>query len=474
MLSLRDIFDRCEEFVDRSVAVSGWIRSVRRSKTFSFLVLNDGSTQYNLQIIADQDIADYQEISSILTGTSVRIMGKIVESRGKGQSIEMHAERIELVGKVDENFPLQKKATSLEFLREISHLRARTQTFRAIWQISHALQFATHEFFHNRGFINIHTPIITGLDAEGAGDMFKVSTMDFSKIPKNDKAEVDYSDDYFGEETTLTVSGQLQAESMVLGLGKVYTFGPTFRSENSNTKRHLAEFWMVEPEIAFADLEDVASLASEYIKYLINYALKNCPDEMAFLNHRPRIKGGKLGPSINEKEGYLELLEKVASSEFKVISYTEAMKICENAHKKFEFPTSWGSEMQTEHERYLAEEHFDGPVVVIDYPKDFKAFYMKQNDDGKTVRAMDVLVPGVGEIVGGSQREDNLDKLKSAIVQKGMSGADLEWYLELRKWGSAPHGGFGLGFERLLLYITGMNNIRDVIPFPRTPKNVKF
>jgi asparaginyl-tRNA synthetase len=474
MSSLKEIFAQGEELIGKSITASGWIRSVRKSKAFSFIVLNDGSTQNNLQIIADQDMANYESVSTMLTGTAVKITGKIVESGGKGQSIEMQAEGVEVIGPVDEDFPLQKKATSMEFLREVAHLRARTQTFGAIWRISHALQFATHEFFNNKGFFNIHTPIITALDAEGAGDMFKVSTMDFARIPTSVKGEVDFSDDYFGEETTLTVSGQLQAESMAIGLGKVYTFGPTFRSENSNTKRHLAEFWMVEPEMAFADLDDVADLAAEYVKYLISYALKNCPDEMEFLNRRPRVKGGKLGPSINEKEGHLELLEQVASSDFKKISYTDAMKICDESGSDFEFPTSWGSEMQTEHEKYLAEEYFKGPVIVTDYPKDFKAFYMKKNEDGKTVRAMDVLVPGVGEIIGGAQREDDLKKLKDAIGEKGMSAADLEWYLDLRKWGSVPHGGFGLGFERALIYITGMNNVRDVIPFPRTPKNAKF
>jgi asparaginyl-tRNA synthetase len=473
-LSLKEIFSLGEELIDQEVLVKGWIRSVRKSKTFSFLVLNDGSTQNNLQIIADSSLGNYDAVASALSGTSVMITGLIKPSGGKGQSIEMHGKSITIVGAVDEEFPLQKKAHSLEFLREVAHLRARTQTFGAIWRIRNALQFATHKFFNERGFINIHTPIITGLDAEGAGEMFKVTTLHLENLPKNDKGQVDYSQDYFGQDTSLSVSGQLQAEAMAIGLGKVYTFGPTFRSENSNTKRHLSEFWMVEPEVAFFELEQVAELAVDYIKYLITYALDNCMDELLFLNYRPMEKGGVLGASINEKENYIEEIKKVAQATFTKISYTDAMEICSKSGKKFEFPTFWGAEMQTEHERYLAEEYFKGPVIVTDYPKDFKAFYMKQNPDGKTVRAMDILVPGVGEIVGGSQREDNLEKLQNAIKEKKMNDKDLWWYLELRKWGSVPHGGFGLGFERALLYITGMTNVRDIIPFPRTPKNATF
>ncbi len=473
-LSLKELFTVGEKLIEQEVEVKGWIRSVRKSKTFSFLVLNDGSTQNNLQIIADSSLSNYEQISSMLMGTSVSIKGVIRPSGGKGQSIEMHGLSVSIIGPVDEEFPLQKKATSLEFLREVAHLRARTQTFGAIWRIRNALQFATHKFFNEKGFINVHTPIITALDAEGAGEMFKVTTLHLDNLPKSDKGEIDYSQDYFGQDTSLSVSGQLQAEAMAIGLGKVYTFGPTFRSENSNTKRHLSEFWMVEPEVAFYELDQVADLATDYIKYLINYALDNCMDELLFLNYRPMEKGGVLGKSINEKENYIEEIKAVANATFKRITYTEAMEICSKSGKKFEFPTHWGAEMQTEHERYLAEEYFHGPVIVTDYPKDFKAFYMKQNPDGKTVRAMDILVPGVGEIVGGSQREDNLEKLKSAIKEKKMNDQDLWWYLDLRKWGSVPHGGFGLGFERALLYITGMTNVRDIIPFPRTPKNASF
>jgi asparaginyl-tRNA synthetase len=473
-LSLKEVFSQGEKLIDQEVELKGWIRSVRNSKTFSFVVLNDGSSQANIQIIADSSLENYGPVSSMLSGTSVIINGIIKPSGGKGQSIEMLAKSVTIVGPANEEFPLQKKSTSLEFLREIAHLRSRTQTFGAIWRIRNSLQFATHKFFNERGYINIHTPIITALDAEGAGEMFKVTTLHLDNLPKDEKKQVDYSQDYFGQETSLSVSGQLQAEAMAIGLGKVYTFGPTFRSENSNTKRHLSEFWMVEPEVAFFDLDQVAELAAEYIKYLINYALENCMDELLFLNHRPMEKGGVLGASINEKENYIEEIRKVANATFVKITYTEAMDICSKSGKKFEFPTNWGAEMQTEHERYLAEEYYKGPVIVTDYPKAFKAFYMKQNPDGKTVRAMDILVPGVGEIVGGSQREDDLEKLQNAIKEKKMNDKDLWWYLELRKWGSVPHGGFGLGFERALLYITGMTNVRDIIPFPRAPKNAAF
>lgn len=463
-----------EKYLNQSVVVQGWIRSVRKSKAFCFVVVNDGSSHNNMQVIADADIPNYEELTSLLTGSSIGIRGIMVASQGKGQSVELQAKEFWVFSKTDEAYPLQKKEHSLEFLREQAHLRGRTQTFGAIWRIRHALCQATHQFFDQRGFYYINTPIITALDCEGAGEMFKVSTMDFLNIPKDDKKNVDYSKDYFGSDTTLTVSGQLQGEAMALGLGRVYTFGPTFRSENSNTPRHLSEFWMIEPEAAFFDLDDMAELAVDYIKFLVSYALEKCPEDLEFLNFRPKIKGGVLGESVNQKENHLENLKNLVNSKVAKITYTEAVEILSKAERKFEFPTDWGSEIQTEHERYLAEVHFKGPVIVTDYPKTFKAFYMKQNPDGKTVRAMDVLVPGVGEIIGGAQREDDLDKLESMIKEKHMNDKDLWWYKELRKWGGVPHSGFGLGLERAILYITGMNNVRDVIPFPRTPKNAKF
>jgi len=475
-MSQRTIINKIfkENIVDCEVTVKGWVRSVRKSKTFAFIVLNDGSCQTNLQIIVDDVIDDYALVSGLLTGSSIAVTGALVASGGKGQTVEMQGKKVQLIGAVDESYPLQKKATSLEFLREQAHLRPRTNTFGAVFRIRHALAMATHKFFDGRGFYYLNSPIVTGIDGEGAGEMFRVSTMDLHQLKKDDRGEVDFSGDYFGQEASLCVTGQLEAECFAMGLGATYTFGPTFRSENSNTARHLAEFWMIEPEVAFADLAENAQLAADYIKYLIAYTLKNCPAEMEFLNHRPRVKGGLFGESINGKIDHIKTLEHVRDSEFIKITYTEAIKILAAADKKFEFPTNWGDELQTEHERFLAEEHFKGPVIVTDYPKNFKAFYMKQNDDGKTVRAMDVLVPGVGEIIGGSQREENLEKLRSLMREKDMSETDYWWYLDLRKYGSVPHSGFGLGFERAIMYITGMSNIRDCIAFPRTPKKLDF
>ena len=470
---LKELFQDPNGFIGSEVLVKGWIRSVRKSKAFCFIVLNDGTCQKNLQIIADQDLSNYGDVATMISGFSVAIKGQVVESGGKGQSIEMQAKEVEIIGKVDESYPLQKKKTSFEFLREHAHLRSRTQTFGAVARVAHALSFATHKFFHDKGLYFLRSPIVTAQDAEGAGEMFRVSTLSMENPPKSE-GKVDFSQDYFGKETFLSVTGQLEAESYAMGLGGVYTFGPTFRSENSNTPRHLAEFWMVEPEIAFAHLEEVADLAEDYVKALIGYALDNCKDELEFLNFRPRVKGGKLGESPNGKEGYLEILEHVRSSEFIRVTYTEAIEILGKADKKFEFPTNWGDELQTEHERYLTEIHFKSPVIVTDYPKGFKAFYMKQNPDGKTVRAMDLLVPGVGELIGGSEREANLEPLLAMMEEKGMDKGPLEWYLDLRRWGSCPHGGFGLGFERAVMYVTGMSNIRDAIPFPRTPKNAEF
>ena len=461
-LTIKKIF--ANNAVDTEVTINGWIRSVRKSKVCSFVVLNDGSTPLNLQIVVDNNLSNYEEISSLLTGTSISARGVLVRSQGKGQSIEMQAKEVTVLGKVDESYPLQKKGTSLEFLREVAHLRSRTNTFGAVFRIRSTLAQATHQFFKERGFNYLHTPIITTSDCEGAGQMFQVTTLNVEKLPQGDKEAIDYSKDYYGKHARLTVSGQLNAETYALGLGAVYTFGPTFRAENSNTPRHLSEFWMIEPEVSFFDLDDVAELAADYIKALITAALTENREDMEFLQQ-------------HYKSDLIESLSKVQNSEFKKITYTEAIEIFDQAVKaghKFEFPVSWGSDIQTEHERYLAEKHFNGPVIVTDYPKAIKAFYMKQNPDGKTVRAMDVLVPGVGEIIGGSQREDDYEKLKARIVEIGQNPEDYWWYLDLRKYGSVPHSGFGLGFERAMMYITGMTNVRDVIAFPRTPKNCDF
>ena len=467
-LLIKDIVKK--NITSESAVVKGWIRSVRNSKKFSFLVLNDGSCQASLQVIADEVLPNYAEVASLLTGSAVAITGKLVVGGGKNQAIEMQATTVEVIGKVDESYPLQKKATSMEFLREQAHLRIRTNTFGAIMRVRHHLAMATHEFFSNRGFFYLNSPIISGVDAEGAGEMFTVSTLatDIIKAPKTKEGKLDFSRDYFGKETFLAVTGQLEGECYAMGLGAVYTFGPTFRSENSNTTRHLSEFWMIEPEVAFADLDEIASLATDYIKYLISYSLTHAEAELNFLLSREDSTAPK---------DHLDILKHVRDSEFKRITYTEAMEILSKVDpsvKKFEYPTTWGSELQTEHERFLAEEYFKMPVIVTDYPKQFKAFYMKQNLDGKTVRAMDILVPGIGEIIGGSQREDDLTKLTKRMEEMNMNQEPLWWYLDLRRFGSVPHAGFGLGFERALMYITGMNNIRDVIPFPRTPKNCDF
>jgi asparaginyl-tRNA synthetase len=452
-ISLKKIFD--ENLIDTDATIKGWIRSVRNSKKFSFIVLNDGSCQDSLQIVVDEVLTNYGEVAALLAGSAVAITGRLVKSGGKSQSIEMQAKSVEIIGAVDDSFPLQKKATSLEFLREQAHLRIRTNTFGAIMRVRHHLAMATHKFFSDRGFFYLHSPIISGIDAEGAGEMFHVK----SSIK-----------DYFGanKDTFLCVTGQLEGECYAMGLGSVYTFGPTFRSENSNTTRHLSEFWMIEPEVAFADLDEVADLATDYIKFLISYSLEHAHKELEFLMAREDATVGK---------DHLDILKHVRDSKFARITYTEAVEILSKVDpsvKKFEYPTTWGNELQTEHERFLAEEHFKMPVIVTDYPKQFKAFYMKQNTDGKTVRAMDILVPGIGEIIGGSQREDDLVKLQTRMCELKMSEEPLWWYLDLRRFGSVPHAGFGLGFERALMYITGMNNIRDVIPFPRTPNNCDF
>jgi asparaginyl-tRNA synthetase len=410
------------------------------------------------------DIANFDEnlIKKITTGASLSVNGTLIKSLGKGQSVEIHALDIELYGTADaDTYPLQKKGHSMEFLREIAHLRFRTNTFGAVFRIRHAMAFATHKYFNDRNFYYLHTPIITGSDAEGAGEMFRVSTLDPVNPPKNEAGNINYEEDFFGKETNLTVSGQLEAELGATALSNVYTFGPTFRAENSNTPRHLAEFWMIEPEMAFYDIHDDMDLAEDFLKYLVSYALKNCAEDLEFLN------------KMFDKE-LIERLKFVVNNKFKRITYTEAIDVLTQSGQKFEFPVKWGSDLQSEHERYLVEKHYKKPVMVTDYPMDIKAFYMKQNDDGKTVRALDVLFPRIGEIIGGSQREENYDKLKNRINELNIPEEEMWWYMETRKFGTVPHSGFGLGFERLILFVTGMTNIRDVIPFPRTPKNAEF
>jgi len=447
---------------DTDVLVKGWVRTKRGNKNVAFIALNDGSTINNIQVVADVSQFSEAILKDITTGACIAVKGKLVKSQGQGQSVEIQAAEIELYGKSDaETYPLQKKGHSMEFLREIAYLRPRTNTFGAVLRLRHAMAFAIHKYFNDKGFFYLHTPIITGSDAEGAGEMFHVTTFDLASIPRNKDGEPDYSQDFFGKPTNLTVSGQLEGELGALALGDIYTFGPTFRAENSNTPRHLAEFWMIEPEMAFYDLNDNMDLAEDFIKYLVKYALENCIDDLEFLNNMI-------------DKGLLERLKFVVNNEFVRITYTEAVSILEGSGRKWDYPVGWGRDLQAEHERFLVEEHFKKPVILVDYPREIKAFYMKQNNDGKTVRAMDVLFPGIGEIIGGSQREEDYDKLIARIRELKLPEKDLWWYIETRKFGTAPHSGFGLGFERLLQFITGMSNIRDVIPFPRTPKNAEF
>ena len=444
------------------VLAKGWVRTKRGNKNVAFIALNDGSTVNNIQVVCDAAVISEDVLKGITTGACIAVKGDLVESMGKGQSVEIQASEIEIYGTADaETYPLQKKGHSMEFLREIAHLRPRTNTFGCVLRIRHAMAFAIHKYFNDRGFCYLHTPLITASDCEGAGAMFQVTTMDLNNIPKTDTGEVDFSGDFFGRQTALTVSGQLEGELGAMALGQIYTFGPTFRAENSNTPRHLAEFWMVEPEMAFFEIEDNMDLAEDFIKYCVKYALDNCMDDLKFLN------------DMFDKE-LISRLESVISTEFVRLSYTDGIDILLKSGEKFEFPVSWGVDLQSEHERYLVEKHFKKPVILTDYPKDIKAFYMKQNEDGKTVRAMDVLFPKIGEIIGGSQREESYEKLQARIEELGMDTTNLWWYMDTRRFGSAPHSGFGLGFERLLLFVTGMQNIRDVIPFPRTPKSAEF
>ncbi len=448
--------------IGTEVCVKGWVRTKRGNNAVAFIALNDGSIVHNLQIVADLANFDDETMKRITTGSCLRVVGTLVESQGKGQVVEVQAKEIEVYGTADpEIYPLQKKGHSMEFLREIGHLRPRTNYFGCVLRLRHAMAYAIHKYFNDRGFFYFHTPLITASDAEGAGEMFTVSTLDPNNLPKTPEGKVDYSKDFFGKHVSLTVSGQLEGELGALSLGNIYTFGPTFRAENSNTPRHLAEFWMIEPEVAFNDITDNMDLAEDFIKYLVQYALDNNMDDLQFLN------------DMFDKE-LIERMKFVISHDFVRLGYTEAIEILEKSGKKFDFPVKWGIDLQSEHERYLVENHFKKPVILTDYPKEIKAFYMKQNDDGKTVRAMDVLFPKIGEIIGGSEREENYDKLMQRVQELHIPEKDVWWYLETRKFGTAPHSGFGLGFERLLLFVTGMTNIRDVIPFPRTPLNAEF
>lgn len=444
------------------VTVKGWVRTKRGNKNVAFIALNDGSCIHNIQLVINPNDFNEELLKNISTGACIAASGQLVASQASGQTVEIQVQTIDLLGKADpEVYPLQKKGHSMEFLREIAHLRPRTNTFGAILRIRHAMAFAIHQYFNQKGFTYLHTPIVTSSDCEGAGAMFQVTTMDLNQIPKTAEGSVDFSQDFFAKQTSLTVSGQLEGELGAMALGEIYTFGPTFRAENSNTPRHLAEFWMIEPEMAFYEIADNMDLAEDFIKSLVKYALENCKDDLQFLN------------DMFDKE-LIARLQGVIDTEFVRLDYTEGVKILEACGKKFEFPVFWGVDLQSEHERYLVEEHFRKPVILTNYPKEIKAFYMKQNEDGKTVRAMDVLFPKIGEIIGGSQREESLEKLEARIQELEMDTTGLNWYLDTRRFGSAPHSGFGLGFERLLLFVTGMSNIRDVIPFPRTPKNCEF
>ena len=460
------------------VVAKGWVRTKRGSKNVNFIALNDGSTIHNLQVVVNVDNFDEALLRDINTGAALAVTGELVESTGSGQHIELIAKQVELLGKADpEKFPIQPKKHSLEFLRENAHLRFRTSTFSAVFRIRHAMAFAIHKYFNEKGFNYLHTPIVTASDAEGAGQMFRVSTLDPKNPPLLEDGSIDYSQDFFGRPTNLTVSGQLEGELGALALGEIYTFGPTFRAENSNTTRHLAEFWMIEPEMAFYDLKDNMDLAEEFLKSCIKYALDNCMDDLEFLAQRLEQEE-KNKPQDQRSMPLIEKLQFVLNNDFIRLTYTEAIDILKNSkpYKKnqFLFPVEWGIDLQSEHERYLVEKHFKTPVILTDYPKDIKAFYMKQNDDGKTVRAMDVLFPQIGEIIGGSQREEDLVKLETRMGEMGIPTDEMWWYLDTRRFGSVVHSGFGLGFERFILFITGMGNIRDVIAFPRTPKNAEF
>ena len=461
LIEIRELYKNQEAYLDKEITVGGWVRSIRDSKAFGFIVINDGTFFTPLQVVYHDDMENFEEISKLNVGAAVVVTGTLVATPQAKQPFEIQAKTVTVEGASAPDYPLQKKRHSFEYLRTIAHLRPRTNTFQAVFRVRSLTAYALHKFFQERGFVYVHTPIITGSDCEGAGEMFRVTTMDMENVPKTEDGAVDYTQDFFGKETSLTVSGQLNAEIYAQAFGNVYTFGPTFRAENSNTTRHAAEFWMLEPEMAFADLEDDMDLAEDMLKYVINYVMENAPEEMDFFN------------SFVDK-GLIDRLTNVATSEFARITYTDAIEILKKHNDKFEFKVSWGIDLQTEHERYLTEEVYKRPVFVTDYPKDIKAFYMKQNPDGKTVAAVDCLVPGIGEIIGGSQREDDYEKLATRMEELGMKTEDYGFYMDLRKYGSTRHAGFGLGFERCIMYLTGMGNIRDVVPFPRTVNNCEL
>lgn len=456
----KELFSSYKDYVNKEISVKGWIKKSRESKNVGFLEINDGTFFENVQIIVNSNLENFKEIFSLGLYAAVEVTGVLVEPENAKQDFEIQANKISIINNSTKDYPLQNKRHTFEYLRTLPHLRMRTNAFNAVFRVRSELAYAIHKFFNERGFLYVNTPIITASDAEGAGEMFRVTTLDLNNLPKDDQGKVDNSKDFFGAESNLTVSGQLEAEGFAMAYSKVYTFGPTFRAENSNTPRHAAEFWMMEPEIAYCELKDVMNLAEDMVKYIVKHVLDKLPEEM------------KLFDSFVEK-GLIDRLTKLVNSEFKHVTYTEAIDLLEKSGKKFEYPVEWGSDLQTEHERYLSEEVFNGPVFVTDYPKDFKSFYMKLNDDGKTVQAMDMLVPGVGELIGGSQREDNADKLLQMMEEKGIKKEDYEWYTNLRRFGGVPHGGFGLGFERMVMYVTGMKNIRDVIPYPRTVNSMK-
>ena len=460
-IEIKQLYRHKDEYIDKKVKVAGWIRTSRMSKNFGFIELNDGSFFKNMQIVIDEKLENFKEVGKLPISTSLLIEGTLVATQNAKQPVEIQATKIVVEGESDNSYPLQKKRHTVEYLRTIAHLRPRSNLFSAAFRVRSVAAYAIHKFFQDRNFVYAHSPIITGSDCEGAGEMFKITTLDLNNVPKTEDGKIDYSQDFFGKEANLTVSGQLNGEIMALAFRNVYTFGPTFRAENSYTGRHASEFWMIEPEIAFADLEDNMELAEDMIKYIINYVLEQCPEEMEFFN------------SFVDK-GLLERLNNIVNSEFTKITYTKAIELLLESGQKFEYPVEWGCDLQTEHERYITEQIFNAPVFVTDYPKEIKAFYMRMNEDGKTVRAMDLLVPGVGEIIGGSQREERYDLLLDRIHECGLNEEDYWWYLELRKYGTATHSGFGLGFERIIMYLTGISNIRDVIPFPRTPKNAEF
>ena len=461
LLELRELQTNTKEYLGKEIEINGWVKKIRSQKNFGFIELNDGTFFTGIQVVFDEALENFEEISKLTISTSVKVTGIVVESLGKGQDYEIKATEISVYQKSDSDYPLQNKRHSFEFLRTIAHLRPRTNAFFATFRVRSILSYAIHKFFQEKNFVYVQTPIITGSDAEGAGEMFRLTTLDINNVPRTEKGDIDFKQDFFGKEANLTVSGQLNVETFATAFKNTYTFGPTFRAEKSNTPKHAAEFWMMEPEIAFADLDVNMDVIEEMIKYIVNYVRQNAPEEMEFFN------------KFVDKELFARL-DTLVNNQFDRITYTEAIEILKNAKKEFEYEVEWGIDLQTEHERYLAEEHFKKPVFVTDYPKDIKAFYMKLNEDGKTVRAVDLLAPGIGEIVGGSQREDDYDVLLGKIHEMGLKEEDYWWYLDLRKYGSVPHSGFGLGFDRMLMYITGMTNIRDVIPFPRTTKNLEF